>query len=78
MAAAFSSSVGWCVPGKFKVLAKASAFALNSSRVTDPSPLVSILAQCSLRVASNFAGSFAISLNFSIFIIKINKLFLLI
>ena len=78
LTAAFSSSVGGFIPGILKDLAIASEATLNSSWVTKPAPLVSILAQASLRAASNLTGSFAISLYFSFFIIKINKLYKLI
>ena len=54
--------------GKFKDLDMASAAALNSSWVKKPCPLTSILAHASFKEASNLAGSFAISLYFSIFI----------
>jgi hypothetical protein len=64
--ASFSASVGSGPFGKFNSWAILLEAASNTSKVTEPSPLASILAHVSFREASNCTGSLAISLYLSV------------
>ena len=66
----FSSALGSGTLGKLASSASFLEITSNWAWGIDPSPLASILAQTSLILASNLAGSFAISLYLSIFILN--------